>query len=366
MYTTYVMSGDEHELLKNSSGNIVIPEGVTKIGPWVFKDYDDIISVTIPNSVTEIGKEAFYGCENLETVIMPANVKIGSCAFNGLPKLRKMILVHDDGTKTIERYIIREGDISPTENIIIPEGVTEIDENLFKGYRSLKSISIPDTVTTIGEGAFEDCTSLTSISIPDSVEYIGWRVFKGCTSLKSVKISNGMSEINNGAFEDCTSLTSISIPDSVVEIDTYAFKGCTSLKSVKIPKTMKYIREGAFIACTSLERIIIPKAASVGFNAVKGCNRLNMTKHLVKSFNTACKDCGEKINTYKDPCLEINWDGYMYQYLCSECGAQYHYSDYGNPCAFCDGYDCLSCKVRNDYDGFTPDIPDNVEWKNRR
>ncbi len=42
----------------------------------------------------------------------------------------------------------------------IPDGVTEIGGDAFRGCKSLTSVTIPDSVTEIGDGAFYDCTSV--------------------------------------------------------------------------------------------------------------------------------------------------------------------------------------------------------------
>ena len=49
--------------------------------------------------------------------------------------------------------------------VIIPDGVTKIEEWAFSGCSSLKSIEIPNSVTEIGYSAFGGCTSLQSIEI---------------------------------------------------------------------------------------------------------------------------------------------------------------------------------------------------------
>ena len=48
--------------------NLVIPEGVTKIGNDAFYDCKSLESVTLPKSLVEIGSEAFLGCESLKEV----------------------------------------------------------------------------------------------------------------------------------------------------------------------------------------------------------------------------------------------------------------------------------------------------------
>ena len=49
------------------------------------------------------------------------------------------------------------------------------------------SIEIPNSVTEIGVEAFRGCTGLTSIVIPDSVKEIGRFAFRGCPCEKEIK-----------------------------------------------------------------------------------------------------------------------------------------------------------------------------------
>ena len=93
--------------------------------------------------------------------------------------------------------------------IIIPNGATTIDKNVFSGYPNLQTIVIPESVTSIGEYAFEDCSSLTSITIPESVTSIGNYAFGYCSKLTSITIPEGVTSIGSYAFEDCSSLATI-------------------------------------------------------------------------------------------------------------------------------------------------------------
>lgn len=49
--------------------------------------------------------------------------------------------------------------------------------------KKLISIVIPEGVTTIENGAFKDCINLTSVTFPNSLEDIYWEAFSGCTGL---------------------------------------------------------------------------------------------------------------------------------------------------------------------------------------
>ena len=76
------------------SGALDIPSalggaGVMSIGEMVFRDNNDLTSVTIPDSVTSIGEEAFSGCASLKIGTLPAGVtRIGEATFKNFEKLK--------------------------------------------------------------------------------------------------------------------------------------------------------------------------------------------------------------------------------------------------------------------------------------
>ena len=64
-------------------GDIVIPEGVTKINAYTFYNCRDMTSVNIPDSATSIGDNAFYYCSGLTRVDITVSVwRRGRCAFD--------------------------------------------------------------------------------------------------------------------------------------------------------------------------------------------------------------------------------------------------------------------------------------------
>ena len=68
-------------------------------------------------------------------------------------------------------------------------------------------VVIPEGVTSINDWAFYDCASLASIVIPEGVTSIGREAFAGCSSLASVVISEGVTSIGDSAFNGCRGLT---------------------------------------------------------------------------------------------------------------------------------------------------------------
>lgn len=122
-------------------------------------------------------------------------------------------------------------------SIIIPDGVTTIDEYAFHGCENLKSVTIPNSVTTIGKHAFEDCSDLTTITIPDGVTTIGEGAFIGCTGLISVTISNSVTSIGEWAFAYCFDLTNVTFPSgarSGARVGEDVFHKCDKLENIVI------------------------------------------------------------------------------------------------------------------------------------
>ena len=172
-------------------------------------------------------------------------------------------------------------------DVVIPDGVTSIEDGAFGGAESLNSITIPASVTDVDGHAFRGggLTSIivdpananytstsgvlfdkasttlivfpsnkdvTSYSIPGTVTIIGDVAFS-FANLTSVTIPSGVTSIGWGAFE-ASDLTSVDIPASVTNIGSFALYGTGSLSSITVdPANANY---------TSIEGVLFNEAST--------------------------------------------------------------------------------------------------------
>ena len=87
----------------------------------------------------------------------------------------------------------------------IPDGITTISSNAFKGNNSITSVDLNE-VTAIGSGAFQD-SSLSSVSNMDGVIEVGDSAFAN-TKLKTITLPQTLKTLSQNAFRN-TMLTSI-------------------------------------------------------------------------------------------------------------------------------------------------------------
>lgn len=324
---------------------IVIPETVNidgkggvpvvSIGTSAFAGNNSIVEVVLPKSLENISYDAFMNCANLAKV-----------SING----------HNAG----------ESGISDCK-------LNRIENNAFKGCKSLINAILPETLQYIGAHSFENCEMLSEINIPEKVTeiqdfafhntayynnhdnwhndvlYIGHHLIEAHDSVKGhYNVLDTTISISAEAFKDCKGLTQITLPAALKAIDKDAFAGCTSLSTVifkgtfeqylnirfdndaaspmhfasaltiegavgapEIPATATAIPAGAFRG-SQIESIVIPASVtSIGANAFRDCAKLTSVKFAAGS-NIGFIGADVVLNTpfYE---TEANWDdGVLY------------------------------------------------------
>jgi len=245
--------------------------------------------------------------------------------------------VNSNNTVTITRYLGKGGDVKiPAEidgkkvtaigntfketgafqdcttltSVIIPDGVTEIQDNAFKGCINLKTVTIPASVTLLRSSAFADSPNLYSVYFEGDAPQIADDVFTDTSHLtfyyhegaagwtnpwhgNPTKTYLASGEYYYFVVKEGSSVAyfSHSSPGTVIitkyigkggdvvipaEIDgkkvtaignifqeTGAFQDCTTLTSVIIPDGVTEIQDNAFQGCTSLKTVTIPASVKL-------------------------------------------------------------------------------------------------------
>ena len=135
---------------------------------------------------------------------------------------------------------------SSLENVIIPEGVTTIEESAFQITNKLKNVAFPSTLVVIEEGAF-GTSGIENLLLPSNVKTLGTCAFFNCDNLKTVSFEKGskLTELGNEAFSCCANLEEITLPDSLQTIGAFAFEFCDKLTALHIPRGVTELKDAA-------------------------------------------------------------------------------------------------------------------------
>ena len=252
---------------------VVIPEGVTKIGKAAFL-YSDVEKVTLPSTLKEIGIRAFFRSSLQEVTISKGVENIGMGAFSRSAITRFTV----DEENAV--YCSVDGVLCSKDNTIlhvvpygitkleISEGVETIAECASVGNSKLASVVFPTTLNEIQDCAFAHCKALETVTFPVDMEmsYIGRGAFLQCHALTACHIPNGVWCISGFAFAGCGKLRQLTLPSSLTTIESRAFTACKSLTSLEISEGIEEIGEMAFLGCTSLASLKMPELEILGEN----------------------------------------------------------------------------------------------------
>ncbi len=98
------------------------------------------------------------------------------------------------------------------ETVILPEGLTKLDNNAFRKCSGLMRAILPTTLRSIGDHAFYQCENLKEITIPEGVTSIGASAFQGCTQLRDVTLPASLVNFTDKMFYNCHRTLTIHAP----------------------------------------------------------------------------------------------------------------------------------------------------------
>ena len=197
--------------------------------------------------------------------------------------------------------------------VVIPEGVTSIENGAFSVSTALTSITIPASVTSIGDEAFYFNSALTTITFVgiSALETIGKNAFE-TSGLTSINIPASVTSIGARAFFQTTALTSITVADANVNylmLDGVLFnKNKTSLvqypagkpeTSYSIPASVTAIEPGAFAFSSALASITfdgnstLTTIGSYAFLYATGLTSINIPASVTSIGNDAFSEATE-------------------------------------------------------------------------
>lgn len=203
----------------STESNVTIPSYITCIDDGAFMN--TISRITLNNGLTSIGEYAFSHCIGLREITFPYSLKnIGYGAFSGT-NIKNVINLSPDIIYENDCLINKESKalvacFSNGNKIELPKGITHIGSSAFNKNKynyNPRTIIVPEGVTTIEDGAFVNCNNLRNITLPKTLKYIGSKAFDLCFELARIKLPKGLEYIGRDAFSCCRSESfTISIP----------------------------------------------------------------------------------------------------------------------------------------------------------
>lgn len=199
------------EECRSLSGNLLIPDSVIRIEDRAFAYCIGFSgSLQLPQQLEYLGRCAFtcsgsFNCNlRIPDKITSLENPFGGTHFSGSLDLNNVIEFKD---------LL---DLSPgfrdcgfNGELIIPEGIQEIPSAYFAG-NNFTSVRLPSSLKKIGALSFEDCSKLADcLMIPEGVTVIEQDAFSGCKSISDIYLSSTVQTIQSKAFFECNQISKI-------------------------------------------------------------------------------------------------------------------------------------------------------------
>ena len=216
--------GNAFEGCKNLYGELRLPDKLTKMGDFVFRDCHNISgSLTIPQGVTSIPNNAFEYCGSLDGTLTLHDgiITIGEYAFRGTRFKGEIHLPKD--LVVLSNYVFAGCDFSG--ELKLPEKLRTIGNNAFgspvdgSSWRMMGTLDFPQDVISIGQEAFYGCRSIEGINFPAGLESVGSGAFLDCFGIGSIVCKGTIPPyVQDGAFDGVSKDNfTLEVPESAIQ-----------------------------------------------------------------------------------------------------------------------------------------------------
>ncbi len=280
---------------------VSLPEKISAIGSYAFRECVNLKSIEFPDAVVNIGNSVCYGCSSLRKVTFGKNItSIGGFLFYGCNVLDTIVWnvknytissslstpFYNYSSSSSSRWDVR----SQIRSFTFGPDVETIPDYLCYGMTILNSpIVIPESVTSIGMQAFYNCTSIPELTLNKNIKTFNEEFYQ-CSALTKVYYTGTIEDWCNIKFNGATSnplyyagdlyinnelATDINIPESITEIGAYQFYNASCIKMVSLPSALTSVGQSAFNSCINLRTIEFPnKVSTINSNAFTDCSSL--------------------------------------------------------------------------------------------
>ena len=214
-------------LIGTSGGNLST-DNLQTVGNSAFRDCRNLIGFT-GNSIVTVGDTAFYNCTSLVSALsMPNVTTIGSQAF-GLTAVSSFAFGKDlssIGTDAIFQDLNLSSITvdSSNQSYTTVEGILydkSVNVLMICPAKMVKNgLIIPDTVNTIYKSAFYHSSITGEVVLPEYLTSVGVNAFRGSSGITSVVVKSTAATLftvnqNNNVFYECPGITKLTVPISV-------------------------------------------------------------------------------------------------------------------------------------------------------
>ncbi len=267
----YNLSSEKSPWLDNGLvlRNVVVCDGVTRIGDSAFAGQSALESVTFGKDIKSIGQNAFRSCVKLESVELNEGLEeIEYMAFGYCKAIKKMTF-----PSTVETVCEKAFYLITLDNLYISDlakwfcvTFEEVEcnplyraKNLYINGVLATKIEIPETVKEISGYSLASSFAVNEIVIPSTLNVVHVYDME-LESLESLYIEDLASYMNikftgmdwftryaDNVYVDGVLLEELVVPEGVDRIYSGSFNGYTKLKSVEISSSVRIINIGAFL-----------------------------------------------------------------------------------------------------------------------